>query len=110
VRKKMKKYALSVEELTLYFEKESLRKGDVVIIKRSQVKTWKNNRRAINKLFFKKGKSEKRRDRNVDNYEIKLKVGNEIGYRAPESVSDTYQAFSASIIAPPLSEKKGREI
>lgn len=93
----MKKYALRVADLILYFEKESLRKEDVVIIKRSQVKTWKKDRRAINKLFLKRGKSEKIRDRDVNNYEIKLKVGDEIGSRALEDESGSYEGFSAYI-------------
>ena len=93
----MKKYALRVADLILYFEKESLRKEDVVIIKRSQVKTWKKDRRVINKLFLKRGKSEKIRDRDVNNYEIKLKVGDEIGYRALEDESGSYEGFSAYI-------------
>lgn len=102
----MKKYALIVDDpilrddLTLFFEKESLRKGDVVIIKRSQVKTRKNDRRAANKLFLKRGKSEKIRDRNVDNYEIRVDVVDEIGYRALEDDSGLsfYEGFSASIV------------
>jgi len=99
VREKMKKYALRVyNELTLYFEKESLRKGDEIILKRSQVKNWRKDTKAINKLFLKKGKSEKIRDRNVDNYEMKFMVGEGIGFRALESDLGSYQGFSASVL------------
>jgi len=90
--------ALRVEELTLYIEKESLRKGDEIILKRSEVKTWRKDAKAINKLFLRKGKSEKIRDRDVDNYEMKFMIGNEIGYRALESDLDSYQGFSASVL------------
>lgn len=94
----MKKYALRVEELTLYFEKESLREGDEIILKRSEVKSWRKDIKAINVLFSRRGKSEERRIRNVDNYKIKFKVGEGIGLRALESVMEPYQAFSGSII------------
>jgi len=98
VRKKMEKYALSVEELTLYFEKESLHKGDEIVLKRSEVKSWRKDIKAINKLFSKKGKSEKIRDRDIGNYEIKFMIGNEMGYRALEGESGSYQGFSASVL------------
>jgi len=105
VRTEMKKYALRVDDpifgasdLTLYFERENLHVGDEIVLKRSQVKSWKKDTKAINKLFLTKGKSEKIRDRDVGNYEIKLKVGENIGYRAMESVLDPYQAFSVYVI------------
>ena len=101
----MKKYALRVDDLTLYFEKESLHKEDEILLKRSEVKNWRKDKKRIDNLFKKRGKSEKIRDRDVDNYEIKFKVGDEIGYRALEGVSDAYQAFGASIII----LKKGRD-
>ena len=98
------RYALRVNdpalkfELTLYFEKESLRTGDEIILKRNQVKSWRKDEKSVNKLFLIRGKSEKIRDRNIDNYEIKFKVGDGIGLRALESVMESYEAFSASII------------
>jgi len=105
VKKKMKKYAFRVDgltlkgdDLTLYFEKESLHKGDGIVLKRSQVKSWRKDKKRIDNLFKKQGKSEKIRDRDIGNYEIKFKIGNEIGYRALEGVSDAFQAFSAEII------------
>ena len=101
----MKKYALRVDNLILYFEKESLHKEDEILLKRSEVKNWRKDKKRIDNLFKKRGKSEKIRDRDVDNYEIKFKVGDEIGYRALEGVSDAYQAFGASIII----LKKGRD-
>jgi len=101
----MKKYALRVDDpilgandVTLYFEKESLRKGDEIVLKRSEVKNWRKDTKAINNLFLKKGKSEKIRDRDVGNYEIKLKIGYEIGLRALESDLGSYQGFSAYIV------------
>ena len=101
----MEKYALRVKvndpllrvEVTLYFEKESLHVGDEILLKRSQVKSWRKDIKAINKLFLKRGKSEIR-DRNVDNYEMKFMIGNEMGYRALEGESGSYQAFSASVL------------
>jgi len=93
----MKKYALRIDELTLYFEKESLRKGDEIILKRSEVRSWRKDIKAINKLFLKKGKSEKIRNR-VDNYEVNFRIGNEMGYKALEGVPGSYQGFSASVL------------
>ena len=101
----MKKYALRVDnpilradaDLTLYFERENLHVGDEIVLKRSQVKSWEKDIKVINKLFL-QGKSEKIGDRNVDNYEIKLKVGENIGYRAMKGDLDRYEGFSASII------------
>ena len=101
----MKKYALRVDdpilrvELTLYFEKEdTLHIGDEIILKRSEVKSWPKQIKAINKLFLKKGKSEKIRDRDVGNYEIKFKIGEGVGLRALVSVLEPYQAFNVSIV------------
>ncbi|XOB41492.1 MAG: hypothetical protein ACKKMS_02090 [Candidatus Nealsonbacteria bacterium] len=100
----MEKYALEVndpllriENLFLYIEKESLHKGEEIILKRRQVKSWRKDIKAINKLFLKKGKSEKIRDR-IDNYEIKFRIGNEMAHKALEGVPGSYQGFSASIV------------
>ena len=101
----MEKYAIRVDDpifgasdMTLYFEKESLREGDEIVLKRSEVKSWRKDTKAINNLFLRNGKSEKIRDRDVGNYEIKLKFGKNIGYSAMESVLDPFQAFSAYIV------------
>ena len=103
VKKKMR-YALGINdpalktELTIYFEKESLQTGDEIALKRSQVKSWRKDIKAANKLFLIKGKSEKIKDRDVNNYEIKFKVGDGIGFRALENVREPYETFSGSII------------
>ncbi|MDP2864280.1 MAG: hypothetical protein Q8N73_01305 [bacterium] len=95
----MKKYALRVDDPILYFKKESaLRTGDEIVLKRSQVKSWGKDTEAIDNLFLKKGKSEKIRDGDVGNYEIKFKIRNEISLRAIESVLGSYQGFSADIV------------
>jgi len=98
------RYALRINdpalktELTIYFEKESLQTGNEITLKRNQVKSWRKDIKAVNKLFLIRGKSEKIKDRDVNNYEIKFKVGDGIGFRALESVMEPYEAFSASSI------------
>jgi len=84
---------------TLYFElPDRLHTEDEIEIKRDKIKCWKKDIKMINVLFFKKGKSEKPRDKDVNNYTLRLKIGAESGGRCLENVKTTYEGFSAYLI------------
>jgi len=93
----MFKYALLVNgsNPTLYIDwPEKLHPEDEIEIKRDAVKCWKNQIKIVNKLFLTRGKSEIPRDRNVNNYVIKLRIGAESGGRCLEDENATYEGFS----------------
>ena len=97
----MFKYALMIggDSPILYIEwLEKLHTNDVIEIKRNGVKFWKKELKIINNLFFKKGKSEKLRDRDVNNYVVKIKIGAESGGRCLEDENETYEGYSAYLI------------
>ena len=97
----MFKYALLIGggSPTFYIDwPEKLHLGDEIEIKRSEVKCWKKDLKLINNLFFKKGKSERIRDRDINNYLIKLKIGADSGGRCLENENATYEGFSTYVV------------
>jgi len=94
----MFKYALMIggDSPILYIEwLEKLHTNDVIEIKRSDVKFWKKDVKIINNFFLRNGKSEKSKDRDVNNYVIRVKIGAESGGRCLEDENATYEGYSA---------------
>jgi hypothetical protein len=85
---------------TLYIERpDKLHTGNEIEVKRSEIKYWLKDLKDINTLFFKKGISEKPRDRDVNSYTLKLRIGTESGGRCLQNVNNiTYEGFSAHLI------------
>lgn len=97
----MFKYALLIggSSPTLYIDwPEKLHLEDEVEIKRNEVKCWKKELKIINKLFLRNGKSEKPKDRNVNNYVIKVRIRTESGGRCLENESATYEGLSVHLV------------
>ena len=97
----MNGYALIIngDKPSLYVELErKLHTNDEIEIKRNEVKFWLKELNIVNTFFLKKGVSEIQRDRNVNNYRVRLKIGSETGSRCLENSDKTYIGFTASII------------
>jgi RIO-like serine/threonine protein kinase len=97
----MLKYALLIggSSPTLYIDwPEKLNSGDEIEIKRSEVKYWRKDFKIINKLFLKNGKSEKPKDRDVNNYIIKVRIGSQSGGRCLEEGNGTYEGLSVYLV------------
>lgn len=95
-----KKLALLVENLTLYLESENFPHIDeeIVVKRRNLVTVERKKQKIINNFFFTKGKSQKSKDRNVNNYEVKVKITNETSSRSPEGSTETYKGYTAYLI------------
>lgn len=94
----MFKYALMIggDRPIFYIEwLEKLHTNDVIEIKRNDVKFWKKHLKLVNNFFLRNGKSEKSKDRDVNNYVVRVKIGAGSGGRCLEDESDTYEGFSA---------------
>lgn len=94
----MFKYALMIggDRPIFYIEwLEKLHTNDVIEIKRNDVKFWKKDVKIINNFFLRNGKSEKSKDRDVNNYVVRVKIGAESGGRCLEDENATYEGFSA---------------
>ncbi|MCJ7804770.1 hypothetical protein MUP35_03505 [Patescibacteria group bacterium] len=87
--KEMSKYALIIEDVTLYISwPGKLSRGEEIIVERREVKCWKKDIKVINRLFIKNGSSGKPRDRDPFNYQIKLEIGEESSGRCLENDND----------------------
>lgn len=90
-----KKFAFLLENLTLYLENENFPRinEEVVIKRRNLINVERKKQKIIDNFFFKKGKSQKLRDNNINNYEIKVKIANETSSMSPEGSADIYKGF-----------------
>lgn len=94
----MNKYALIIngDKPLIYVELEKkLYTDNEIEIKRSEVKYWKKDLKLINILFLKNGTSEKLKDRDINNYKIKLRIGSDSGTRCLENSNESYEGFIA---------------
>lgn len=97
VHQPRKKFAFLVENLTLYLENENFPRinEEMVIKRRNVINVERKKQKIIDNFFFKKGKSQKPRDNNINNYEIKVKIANETSSMSPEGSANIYKGFVA---------------